>query len=248
MSKYFCARVGIEVKLQILIYKMKSTREPEEQFRGVNVKIASVVKWNVKFLPNKRPLKTQVGKAHQKNVCERMNIHLLLASLGVTLTKALFWDRVTLVATTAVAAKIEHFTRKQSSTEVSWKNHMLKRAKSIEKRPLSIIPKSTLNTQAPGTSIFLVAKNKVPAPACSCIFWNTLKITTAGQIRTLLYDGSGLFLSLEGGMSEYLGVKSSYSLFCCGTKSCFVTLLLLLKLSCISQGRQFFQLEFLSAC
>ena len=121
---------------------------------------------------------------------------------------------------------------------------MLKSEKSIEKRPLSIIPKSTLNTQAPGTSIFLVAKNKVPAPACSCIFWNTLKITTAGQIRTLLCDGSGLFLSLEGGMSEYLGVKSSYSLFCCGTKSCFVTLLLLLKLSCISQGRQFFQLEF----
>ena len=159
MSKYFCARVGIEVKLQILIYKMKSTREPEEQFRGVNVKIASVVKWNVKFSPNKRPLKTLVGKAHQKKVCERMNMHLLLANLGVTLTKALlFWDRVTLVATTSVAAKSEPFSPKQSSMQVSWKNHMLKRAKSIEKRPLSNIPKSTLDTQAPGTSISLAAK------------------------------------------------------------------------------------------
>ena len=71
-----------------------------------------------------------------------------------------------------------------------------------------------------------------------------LKVTTGGQIRTLLYDGSGLFLSLEGGMSEYLGVKSSYSLFCCGTKSCFVTFVTFIEVTCISQGRQFFQLEF----
>ena len=114
---------------------MNSTREPKEQFRGVNVKVASVVKWNVKFLPNKWPLKTQVGKAYQKKVYERMNIHLLLANLGVTLTKALlFWDRVTLVATTSVAAKSEYFSRKQSSMEVSWKKTHAKKWKKYREK------------------------------------------------------------------------------------------------------------------